>query len=398
MQGPGATALARSGVCLAVGLGALVALPFLADADAGSGASGGSGGSAAAVPDLLTAGWWAGVAVLTAQAVVLLWSTAAPRVTAVAAALVVLVARPVGMDDATSLASLAVLVAVYLAVTALGVERTWPALVAALVSVGVGDNPAQGVAVVGSATVVALVVRSRRETVAARDREAQALVREQDALTEAAIARERTAMARELHDIAAHHLSGIAVMTAAIGRQIETDPAGARAAVAEVRRQSMKVLDDLRSLVGLLRADDQGGGMVRSESLAGVPGLVEEYAQRSVPVRLTVLDPPPAAEVGEVGPLAQLAAYRMVQEALANATRHAPGAACEVVVDGRDGSEVVVTVRNDAGAAPSRVGGRPGFGLVGMRERAELTGARLEAGATPEGGWQVRLHVPREPA
>ena len=85
----------------------------------------------------------------------------------------------------------------------------------------------------------------------------EALEREHDALVQAAIARERTAMARELHDIAAHHLSGIAVMTAAIATQIDTDPAAAKRAVGQVRQQSTEVLRDLRSLVGLLREDQE---------------------------------------------------------------------------------------------------------------------------------------------
>nr|WP_253945306.1 histidine kinase [Nocardioides sp. zg-DK7169] len=205
-------------------------------------------------------------------------------------------------------------------------------------------------------------------------------------------------MARELHDIAAHHLSGIAVMTAAIGTQIDSDPAGAKAAVAQVRQQSTAVLRDLRSLVGLLREDDAGAGgpdRVRPESLAGITALVEDLTTAGRDVGLTVLSGGHPLGDG-VGPLAQLAAYRMAQEALANAARHAPGARAEVVLDDRDPYGVLVTVRNERSPRSGSEQGRDGFGILGMRERAELTGAALVVGPTADGGWEVALRVPRD--
>jgi signal transduction histidine kinase len=101
------------------------------------------------------------------------------------------------------------------------------------------------------------------------------------------------------------------------------------------------------------------------------------------------------AATGAVGPLAQLVVYRTVQEALANAVRHAPGAPCRVRLDARDGVALVVTVRNDAPPAGDPVAPhQPGYGLVGMRERAEVTGATLRYGPRAAGGWEVRLVVP----
>ena len=97
----------------------------------------------------------------------------------------------------------------------------------------------------------------------------------------------------------------------------------------------------------------------------------------------------------EVGPLAQLAAYRTVQESLANAARHAPGARCEVVVDARDRAHVVVTVRNDPATAPpptAGVGG--GFGIIGMRERVELHEGRLTVESAPGSGTTLVAEVP----
>nr|WP_242680479.1 histidine kinase [Nocardioides sp. IC4_145] len=201
-------------------------------------------------------------------------------------------------------------------------------------------------------------------------------------------------MARELHDIAAHHLSGIAIAASALERQVATDPDGAREAARQVRRQSTSVLRDLRSLVGLLR-DRDGGGGARPETLGGIADLVADVVAIGREVTWTVRGDASAAD-REVGPLAQLAAYRVVREALANAGRHAPGAACTVTLDARDPAEVTLVVRNGpAVGEPDPVAGG-GFGLVGMRERAGLTGARVDAGPTGDGGWEVRLVLPRE--
>lgn len=364
-------------------------------------------------------GWVIGTVIIVGQCVALLWRRTASRAVLLTAALGLLLGAISGLGDTIAAAQPAVLVAAY----TLGLSplaRAWPTVVAAVLLVGAGNvtvasdagepwslaislGLAQGLGTVGLPLMVGLVVATRRESRLARESGAAALEREQSALVQAAVARERTAMARELHDIAAHHLSGIAVMSAAIGAQIDTDPAGAKAGIAQVRQQSRSVLRDLRSLVGLLRDDetDSVGGTgerIRPESLAGVTALVEELTAAGRDISLTVLDGP--TTVGDdVGPLAQLAAYRMVQEALANAAGHAPGTRAEVTLDNR-GTEVVVTVRNGrpepAPFSEDRQGDRTGFGLVGMRERAELTGCTLEVGPTADGGWEVGLRMPRE--
>src|SRR5690606_7896237 len=114
------------------------------------------------------------------------------------------------------------------------------------------------------------------------------------------------------------------------------------------------------------------------------------------------LEAPAPLDTDGVGPLAQLAAYRTVQESLANALRPAPGAPC-VVTLASDEDAVAVTARNEpagpaAGRGPTaaRLGGSGGFGLLGMRERAELTGSDLRYGPTPDGGWEVVLRLPRD--
>ena len=148
------------------------------------------------------------------------------------------------------------------------------------------------------------------------------------------------------------------------------------------------MLDDLRRLVGLLREDVDASRPV--ETLEAVTALVG--SRRAAGARIDLRVPADGRLPGR-GPLAQLVAYRMVQESLANAAAHAPGARCTVEIDGPHGGPVTVVVRNGAptGPDPGRGGG---FGLIGMAERAQLVGGDLTYGRTPEGGWEVRLTLP----
>jgi len=369
--------------------------------------------------------WSLTAVALLVQSAVLLLARRAPRSVLVAtSALTVLVATSAS-SEFFGLTMLPVVVAVVLAGLRVPIARLWPALVgsaalvvaaqaiasattsgafragaAAGVTASIGQGVLQAVGVVGLPLLVVLVVRSRREVRAARTAEASARTaeasavdREQDARLEAAVARERAAMARELHDIAAHHLSGIALMSAVIDRQIDSDPERAHEGARQVREQSTAVLEDLRRLVGLLREDAPAERAV--ETVSGIVDLVERARYRT-PVDLDVR--PGGRPLGDgVGPLAQLAAYRTVQEALANVALHAPGATCSVVVDDTSDDHLTVRVDNGPATVPA-TGGTPagGNGLRGMRERAELVGARLQAGATDGGGWSVVLTVGRE--
>lgn len=361
------------------------------------------------VPAPFTAAWTVLALGLLAQSAALLAARRAPRTVLVAVSVLpVLVAALAPQSlDLFGLTALPVVVAVVLAALRVPLVRLWPTLLVAgaLVAAGsavlsgaVGQGVLQAVGAVGLPLLVTLLVRSRREVRAARTAEASAVFREQDALVDAAVSRERAAMARELHDIAAHHLSGIALMAAVIDRQIDSDPERAHEGARQVREQSTAVLDDLRRLVGLLREDVPAERAV--ETVAGIVDLVERARFRS-DVRLDVLrgdrpaDDRPVAD--GVGPLAQLAAYRTVQEALANAALHAPSAPCTVTVDDRDPTRVVIRVENAPAAAPAApTSPSGGNGLRGMRERADLVGARLQTGPTATGGWLVELALGRE--
>ncbi|TCL81910.1 signal transduction histidine kinase [Curtobacterium sp. PhB142] len=361
------------------------------------------------VPAPFTAAWTVLALGLLVQSAALLAARRAPRTVLVAvSALPVLVAALAPQSlDLFGLTALPVVVAVVLAALRVPLARLWPTLLVAgaLVAAGsavltgaLGQGVLQAIGAVGLPLLVTLLVRSRREVRAARTAEASAVFREQDALVDAAVSRERAAMARELHDIAAHHLSGIALMAAVIDRQIDSDPERAHEGARQVREQSTAVLDDLRRLVGLLREDVPAERAV--ETVAGIVDLVERARFRS-DVRLDVLagDHPRGAQAlaDGVGPLAQLAAYRTVQEALANAALHAPSAPCTVTVDDRDPTRVVIRVENARAAAPAApTSPSGGNGLRGMRERADLVGASLQTGPTATGGWLVELALGRE--
>ncbi|PZF13050.1 sensor histidine kinase [Curtobacterium sp. MCLR17_034] len=368
------------------------------------------------VPAVFTLAWSILALGLLAQSAALLSARRAPRTVliVVAALPVVVAALAPESADLFGLTALPVVVAVVLAALRVPLARLWPTLLvaAALVAAGsavlsvvaggdvaeglagsLGQGVLQAIGAVGLPLLVTLLVQSRREVRVARTAEASAVNREQDALVDAAVSRERAAMARELHDIAAHHLSGIALMAAVIDRQIDADPERAHEGARQVREQSTAVLEDLRRLVGLLRDDAPAERAV--ETVAGIVDLAERARFRS-DVRLDVL-PGDRPLADGVGPLAQLAAYRTVQEALANAALHAPSAPCTVTIDDRDATRVVIRVENAPATVPA-AGTSPsgGNGLRGMRERADLVGARLQTGPTATGGWLVELALGRE--
>ena len=231
-----------------------------------------------------------------------------------------------------------------------------------------------------------------RERLAHATREqAAAAERERRAAAEAEVRAERTALARELHDIAGHHLSGIIVSAQAASALTRTDPEQARETLQALQQNARTALADLRRTVGLLRTEDEGpsGAPGTTPAVAEIRALIETARARGQDVTLQV-----DGERAALSPLAETAAYRMVQESLANAARHAPGTVCRVRIEYRpDAAEV--TVRNGApvGAIASS-GTAGGYGIAGMRERADLVGATLSTGPQTDGGWCNRLTIP----
>jgi signal transduction histidine kinase len=250
-----------------------------------------------------------------------------------------------------------------------------------------------------ASTLVGAYVATRRQYVElVRVRAAEA-IEAQRARADAAIGLERSRMARELHDIAAHHLSGMVVQASVVERLIDRDPQAAKEAAAWVRAQGKETLHNLRLVVGALREPGQGNapdalgdGGAPTPGLSVLDRLVQTARELGTPVDLVQ-----QGERKELAPIADITFYRVTQEALSNAREHAPGAPVRVLLRYRE-SEVALDVENEAAPTPDRAGparaGHRGFGLAGMRERAQLIGATFDAGPPPSGGWRVSLSLP----
>ena len=260
------------------------------------------------------------------------------------------------------------------------------------------------------------------------EREKQLLEREERERAARELRASRNALARDLHDIAGHHLSGVIVSAQAAVALRHKDPERSEQMLQTVQDSARTALADLRQVVGLLRSEDSnvsgredqgedgrrneptlsstesaavtGSQMTREPvllpALEAVPHLVEESRRRQQRVGYAVNGRP-----CPLSPLADTAAYRMVQESLANCARHAPGAPCQVRIMYQPRCvEIVVSNRRppNAEAPQSGSSGRGGgYGLSGMAERAALVGAELVAGPDPDGGWRNRLVIPVPP-
>lgn len=359
--------------------------------------------------------WWPLMGALTVQAAGLSWYRTYPRSVVALVSTIPVVLVVFSSSALFSVTAFPVMVVVLLVVARFplgdvrwvlgcGVFATFVADSVHRVSLGgagvvaaLTQSALQTVAVVGVPFLIGSVFASRRAARLAHAEELSALERERAALVRAAVADERAGMARELHDIAAHHLSGIALMASATARQIDTEPDAARKSAGMIRDQARAVLDDLRRLVGLLR-DGAATMDHHVETIETITDLVVERRSGGATIELVTVGATDAAALAmHVGPLAQLVAYRMVQQALANASTHAPGARSVVRLDGRSGDRVQVTVTNDKPASVVVTkSSEGGFGLVGMVERAALVGARLTYGPTDGGGWCVSLELPRD--
>jgi signal transduction histidine kinase len=200
----------------------------------------------------------------------------------------------------------------------------------------------------------------------------------------AAVNAERNRMARDLHDVVAGHMSAIAIQSEAVLSLRSRDPETARAVLRSVRENSVRALAEMRTMIDVLRADEPVDEPV-AVRLADVGRLVESAAAAGLVVGLR------GADVGELPVGVDVAAYRIVQEALTNAVKHAPGARTSVVLE-RQVRRLVVVVRNDVVDGPGGLG--TGTGLVSMAERAHLVGGVFSAGRDGDGGWVARAEFP----
>ena len=204
-----------------------------------------------------------------------------------------------------------------------------------------------------------------------------------------AVLEERARIARELHDVVAHHMSLIAVRAESAPYRLSDLPESARAEFGSLSGVAREALAEMRRLLGVLR-HDQPAGLAPQPRLSDLPALVETARRAGVAVELSA---PPA--LNQVPSGVALCAYRIVQESLSNASQHAPGAAVTVSVS-HDADAVLLRVANGPGGPADPFGKEhgPGHGLTGMRERETLLGGSLSAGPAPEGGFVVSAVLP----
>jgi signal transduction histidine kinase len=205
---------------------------------------------------------------------------------------------------------------------------------------------------------------------------------------ELAVAEERGRIARELHDVIAHSLSVIVVQAGAGERVVDADPSRAGDAFRSIQQVGRQALVEMSRLVGVLREGGEEVGLEPQPGLDRLEDLVEHTRQAGVPVELTVEGDARTLPAG-----LDLSAYRIVQEALTNARKHAQGARVAVAVRYTD-SAVELEIVDDGSHVNGAVGG--GHGLIGMRERAAVFGGTFEAGPRRDGGFAVRITLPLE--
>jgi signal transduction histidine kinase len=200
--------------------------------------------------------------------------------------------------------------------------------------------------------------------------------------------REREQLARELHDTVAHHVSAIAIQAQAGRTVAESHPEAVLDALVVVEKEASRALTEMRTIVGALRQGEQA-------DLAPQPGVadIERFTRSTgnvphVDVTLT-------GDLDELPPSVDAALYRLAQESVTNALRHARHATLVHVVVTGDDDCVRLTVWDDGEAHPAAAGASSGFGLLGMAERARLLGGAFEAGPNRDGGWTVHAELPK---
>ena len=236
------------------------------------------------------------------------------------------------------------------------------------------------------AWVVGRLMRSWRVRAEELEGLAVELAADRDALAEAAVEAERMRIARELHDVVAHNVSVMTIQATAASRILANDPEAALDALASIERTGRETVDEMRILLGVLRERGADEPFAPQPGLAELDALAERVRSAGLPVEVVVEGRPRTLAAG-----LDLAAYRIVQEALTNVLKHARGAQAGVTVRYTDTALELEVVDNGSG---NGAGGGTGNGLVGMQERVAMYGGQLEMGRRHEGGWVLRARLP----
>ncbi|MFE4618256.1 MULTISPECIES: sensor histidine kinase [Streptomyces] len=278
------------------------------------------------------------------------------------------------------------------------------AVAASTVQVFVRPDPTlnAGIAIVLGFVLILLVtawgmlVRSRRQLVEALRERARRAEAEAELRAAQAQRLAREAIAREMHDVLAHRLTLLSVHAGALEFRPDAPPEQVARAAGVIRDSAHEALQDLREIIGVLRAPGEngdGGGDRPQPTLATLDALVAESREAGADVVLE-LDVDTAEGAPAVPASTGRTAYRIAQEGLTNARKHAPGTKVTVAVGGRPGEGLTVTVHNPAPAGPVPHVPGSGQGLIGLTERAALAGGRLEHGRDPDGGFALHAWLP----
>jgi signal transduction histidine kinase len=228
----------------------------------------------------------------------------------------------------------------------------------------------------------------RLERAQAAEERARRMELEREAEARAAVAEERARIARELHDVVGHAVSVMTVQASGVRRLLRPDQEREREALEIVERTGREALAEMRRLVGVLRRPEEAPALAPQPSLQHLERLVEQARDAGLPVEVQV-----EGEAIDLPAGLDLTAYRVVQEALTNAVKHAGASRAEVVVRYGDGV-VELSVTDDGRGYSDGKAASGGHGLVGMRERVAVYGGELEAGPTPGGGYALRARLP----
>jgi signal transduction histidine kinase len=266
-------------------------------------------------------------------------------------------------------------------------------LLAAFFTGGVDEGTPAAEAAATAAAVVALpaalgiAARARRAELEEARQRLAAAERDRDEQARRAVVEERAHIARELHDVVAHHVSLIGVQAGAARTALDADPEASRAALGRIESASRQVVGEMRHLLDALREDDAVVATSPQPRLADLDELVAGF--RAAGLEVAVVGRPPEG----LGAALDLTCYRLLEEALTNVARHSAATRAEVCLDG-SGDEVRLVVRDPG---PARAGTEgTGRGRLGMQERVALFGGRIDDGPTAEGGWQVAAVLRRD--
>jgi signal transduction histidine kinase len=210
-------------------------------------------------------------------------------------------------------------------------------------------------------------------------------------LAEQALLEERRRIARDVHDFVGHGLAAVMLQLTSARHVLRRDPAAAEEALRSAEAVGRRSMGELRRTVGLLRSDDEVDATSPVPSAREIPALVDHARAGGLAVELRL-----RGDLAQVAPSVGVALYRITQEALANAARHAPRARTVLALELADGRvELVAETSGSTVSAPADQARRPRYGLIGMRERAMSLGGELSAGPTGE-GWRVSCRLPLE--